>query len=186
MKLMTRTRAGYLVTLAAGAAIGISTVGIAAATPGHPAPASHPVTHHYALAASAFAPDSLQDPSEDYYNLWDASTLSNKDGDRCFDAGLSLPPGARLKYVTFYYTQGTTSSIYFEINRQNLIAHTSRTLVHQSAGGTGSTSTKYTHAKKWFNSKYATVNMTYYAYSAGVCPLGDATFTGLIITYTTG
>src|SRR5580658_4927046 len=49
------------------------------------------VTHHYSLAASAFAPDGLHDVTEDYFNAWDPSTLSNTDAGRCFDAGLSLP-----------------------------------------------------------------------------------------------
>jgi hypothetical protein len=190
MKILTRTRSGYLVTLAAGVAIGFTAVGTAVAMPSHPAhPAqaahSHVVTHHYALAASAFAPDSLGNPTDDYYNTWDPTSLRNSDDSRCFNAGLSLPPGVVLKKVTFYYTQGATDIMSIEVNRQDLIHHKSRELVDQNIAANGS-SPAYAHTTKWFNKKYATVDMTDYAYSVGVCPSGDAEFSGLIITYTTG
>jgi hypothetical protein len=190
MKILTRARSGYLVTLAAGVAIGFTAVGTAVAMPSHQAhpaqPArSHAVTHHYTLAASAFAPDSLDNTADDYYNHWDFTELTNNGSGRCFDAGLSLPPNALLKKVTFYYTQGKSDGLYMEVNRQNLAGQTSRILVSARPAPNG-TAPKYTHLTKTFNKKYATVNMTDFGYSAGVCPFGDASFSGLIITYTIG
>jgi len=144
-------------------------------------PASGTVTHHYSLAASAFAPDGLHDTTEDYFNLWDSSTLSNTDAGRCFNTGLSLPPNVTLKSVKIYYTAGPTE-MYFEINRQDLANHTAVELV--TTDTTEESTPTYTSATLNFKAADAMVNMTNYAYSAGVCPNGDTTFTGLTITYT--
>src|SRR5262245_24695688 len=97
-----KLRAGYVAALVAGLAIGVTAVGSALAAPA----ASRVVTHHYALAASAFAPDSLDNVANDYTNRWNPTSLANKDDNRCFGAGLSLPPGATLKSITFYFTAG--------------------------------------------------------------------------------
>ena len=178
MKFLHRIRAGRVVTLLAGAAIGFAVVGTASAASGSPASTT---VHYYTLAASAFAPDSLQGATNDYYNTWDPSTLSNQDSGRCFDAGLSLPNGAVLSSVTFYYTNGATDAMYGELNRQNMGLHTSHTLASFRSTPTGGTPV-FTHTSVAVTS-YQTVN-TQYGYSIGVCPFGDATFTGVTISYT--
>lgn len=139
------------------------------------------VTHHYSLAASAFAPDGLHDTSDDYFNLWDPSTLSNTDDGRCFNAGLSLPVGITLKSVTVYYTASSTGML-VEMNRQDLPAHTAINLVEFDTAIV--TTPAYTSVTKTIPASDASVNMTKYAYSFGVCPSGDTTFSGLTITYT--
>jgi hypothetical protein len=144
-------------------------------------PAAKTVTHHYALAASAFAPDGLHNTAEDYFNNWDPTTLSNQDAGRCFDAGLSLPVGATLKSVTAYYTAGS-SAMYFELNRQDLINHTTVDVV--SFDTTASSTSTYMSTRMPVPSAVAAVNMTDYAYSVGVCPSGTTTFSGVIIAYT--
>ena len=144
-------------------------------------PAVKMVTHHYSLAASAFAPDGLHSAAEDYFNSWDPSTLNNQDSGRCFNAGLSLPANATLKSVTAYYTAGS-SAMYFEINRQDLVNHTTSDLV--SFDSSVASTPAYTATKKSVPSVYAAVDEAVYAYSAGVCPNGTTTFTGLTIAYT--
>jgi hypothetical protein len=178
MKLITRARVACTVALAAGVAIGMVAVGVAAATP---AAKKAPVVHHYSLAASAFAPDGLHNTADDYFNDWDPTTLSNQDSTRCFDAGLSLPVGATLKSVTVYYTAGSVS-MFFEVNRQDLPAHTFSNLVDFDT--TTVTTPAYTAVTKKIPASKASVNMTKYAYSAGACPSGTTTFSGLTITYT--
>jgi hypothetical protein len=180
MKLITRARAGYLVTLASGIAIGLAIVGTASAAPGAPAPA--PVTHHYTIAASAFAPDELDitTTTNDYFNQWDPTALTNS-GDRCFNAGLALPPGATLTSVTVYYAAGD-AAMYFELNRQELSNHTGTAYVSFNTSTTGTPG--YTSTTKTIPSADAVVNMGKYAYSAGVCPSGNTFFSGLNITYT--
>jgi len=178
MKLINRARAGHLVTLASGIAIGLATVGTAAAASSAPAPA---VTHHYTIAASAFTPDGLHTTTSDYFNKWDPSTLSNSDSSRCFNAGLALPPGATLTSVTVYYTAGS-AEMYFELNRQELSNHTAAAYV--SFDTTVATTPAYTSTTETIPSADAVVNMGKYAYSDGVCPSGTTTFSGLNITYT--
>jgi hypothetical protein len=185
MKLTTRTSAGHLAVLAAGVAIGFAAVGSATAAPAATASAAaagaKASTHHYSLAASAFAPDGLHNTAADYFNAWDPSTLSNQDSGRCFNSGLSLPSSAVLKSVTVYYTAGT-SVMYFELNRQDLINHTAAQLISFDSATT--TSPAYTVTTKQVPPAGALVNMKDYAYSAGVCPAGNTGFSGLTITYT--
>jgi hypothetical protein len=175
MKLMTRARAGSLATLAAGIGIGFLAVGTASAAP------AATVTHYYSLAGSAFAPDGLHTTTEDYFNQWDPTALSNQDSGRCFNAGLSLPPGVKLQSVTVYYTEGS-AAMYFEINRQTLASHTATNLV--SFDSATATTPTYTSTTETVPAADSTVNMANNAYSAGVCPSGNTTFSGLTIAYT--
>jgi hypothetical protein len=144
-------------------------------------PASGTVTHHYSLAASAFAPDGLHTTTDDYFNQWDPSTLSNTDDGRCFNTGLSLPPNVTLKSVKAYYTAGSTA-MFFEINRQDLVNHTAINLIDTDTAIASTPA--YTSTTLNFPKATAVVNMTNYAYSVGVCPNGTTTFSGLTITYT--
>jgi hypothetical protein len=182
MKLMTRARAAQAAALITGVAIGCAAVGSATADS---SVAAKPkvVTHHYALAASGFAPDSLDSPTStnDYFNKWDPTTLSNQSNDRCFDAGLALPPSVTLKSITFYYTPGS-DPMSMELNRQNLPAHAFKRLVDTTTGTLAPHT--YTHKTFGIAKANATVNNGQYAYSVGVCPDGTSTFSGLIITYT--
>src|SRR5579863_4038834 len=183
MKLSTRGRAGALATLAAGVAIGVA--GVLTAAAAAPADASSAtattVTQHYSLAASAYAPDGLHNTADDYFNEWDPTTLSNTDTGRCFNAGLSLPPKANLKSITVYYTAGSVA-MYFEVNEQTLATHTSTELVNfDTTANTGTPD--YTSMTETFPAN-TVVNMAQNAYSSGVCPSGNTTFSGFTITYT--
>jgi hypothetical protein len=180
MKLVTKGRASHLITLAAGLVLGFTAVGTAAAVSA--SPAAKTVTHHYSLAASAFAPDGLHDVTKDYFNSWDPTALSNQDSGRCFNAGLSLPPNSVLKSITFYFTKGA-SVMFSEINRQNLTNHTAKELA--SFDSTTTTGTPfYTHKTLSIPKAESQVNMTDFAYSIGACPSGTTTFSGITITYT--
>ena len=138
--------------------------------------------NHYTIAASAFDPDSLGGATGDYLNLWNPATLSNQENSRCFDAGLALPDGATLRSVTFYYTQGAADGLSLQINRQNLSAHKSRDLARLDPVSNGK-SPVYSHKTVAITSG-TVFDTSQYAYSAGVCPFGDATFSGLMINYT--
>lgn len=184
-------RASYLATLAAGVAIGLAVVGNAAAAPpartapgARTAPAAEVVkmvTHHYSLAASAFSPDGLHDTLVDYFNQWDPAALSNTNIGRCFNAGLSLPIGVTLKSVTAYYTQGSTV-MFFGLSRQDLVHHTAVDLVTIDTP-VNHGSPIYKSVTKPIPAADAAVDYTKYAYTVGVCPIGNTTFSGLNITY---
>lgn len=174
----SRSRLGYLAALGAGLLIGVAAVGTAVASSSAPAKV---VTRHFALAASAFAPDSLGDTTKDFSINWDPVTLSNS-GSRCFNAGLALPANATLKSVTFYFFKGA-NSLSLEINRQNLIKHTYALVAHTLTTTTTGTAV-YSSVTVPIARGKATVDMGKYAYSAGACPSANTVFSGLIITYT--
>jgi hypothetical protein len=178
MSRITGSRVGYLAALGAGILLGVAAVGTAVASSNAPAKV---VTHHFALAASAFAPDSLGDTTKTFSINWDPVSLSN-DSSRCFNAGLALPANATLKSVTFYFTKGT-DSMALELNRQNLIKHTYAILA-RAVTKTTTGMAVYSSVTVPIARGKAAVDMGRYGYSAGVCPSGNTQFSGLIITYT--
>ncbi len=155
----------------------------APAAPTQPAApgAARTVRHSFSLAASAFAPDGLHQPSEDYFNQWAPPALANTDSGRCFNAGLALPTGITLKSVKAYYTQGS-APMFFELIRQDLADNSSLDIA--SFDSTVAATPEYTSTSEAIPAADAAVDYTRYAYSAGVCPSGNATFAGITITYT--
>jgi hypothetical protein len=177
MALFTNSRIGYLATLGAGILIGVIAVGtsVAATSSG----TAKVATHHYALAASAFAPDASG--TAPFGSKWDPPELFD-DGDRCFSAGLSLPVNATLKSIRVFFIEGSVPML-FEVTRQNLLNHTFSQLVHDDTPDT-SVTPFYNSVSKPVPHGLGAVDMRKYAYSAGVCPSDSTRFSGLIITYT--
>lgn len=185
MRVINRGRVGYLAMLVSGVAIGVTAVGTAAASQSSPPAASITATttvHHYTIAASAFAPDSLSGATNDYFNLWNPSTLSNSQAGRCFDAGASLPNGATIHSVSFFYTNGATNHFSGQLNRQQLGTHQSKVLASFTSVPTG-TSPVYSKTTKTISTSNV-VDTSRFAYSFGACPFGDTTFTGAMVNYT--
>ena len=94
---------------------------------------------------------------------------------------MHLPNGATIKSVTFYYTNGATSGISGELNRQNLLNHKFAILADLLTTATGTTP-KYT-SKTIKVTGGGVVDTSRFAYGLGTCPRGDSSFTGVIITY---
>src|SRR6266568_5182519 len=141
MRVINRGRVGYPGMLVSGVAIGVTAVGSAAASQSSPAVPSIAATttvHHFALAASAFAPDSLRGATNDYF--------------------------------------------FGELNRQQLGTHQSKILASFNSVPTG-TSPVYSKTTKTISTSNV-VDTARFAYSFGVCPFGDATFTGARVNYT--
>jgi hypothetical protein len=181
MRLLNRKNLRHLALMTAGVAIGAFVVAGPYAGAGT-LTTNTAKTGHLTMAASAFAPDGLHDTTEDYFNEWDPTTLSNEDSGRCFNAGAVLPNGAKLTSVTVYYTEGSVD-MYFELNRQDLATHAGVELVSFDT----STATTPTYTETTFDiTSNATVNTAKYAYSFGTCPSGNTTFSGVTVTYTTG
>jgi hypothetical protein len=72
--------------------------------------------------------------------------------------------------------------MYFEINQQALPTHTACQLITFDSTANPGTPV-YTAQTETFPAK-TMVNMAQNAYSAGVCPSGNTTFSGFTITYT--
>jgi hypothetical protein len=151
----------------------------AAAPGGASAPGPSTPPNIYTIAASSFAPDGLHTTTEDYFNQWDPSTLSNTDGGRCFNAGLALPNGATITFVRIWFTESSTA-MYFELNRQQLSTH-GATLLVSADTPTQSTPTYTSFGRAVRKNNLVNTN---YAYSVGVCPSGSTTFSGVQIFYT--
>ena len=117
--------------------------------------------------------------TSDYFNLFDPATLSNSDSGRCFNAGVNLPAGAKIKSVTFFYTAGSTV-LYGELNRQDLANHTSIELA--SFDSSVNTTPTYTSTTITVGADKAVVAAD--AYGLGVCFSGSTTFSGVSIGYT--
>jgi hypothetical protein len=141
-----------------------------------------PKAHHWSIAASGFAPDSLDTPTNDYFNRWDFAKLTNSDSGRCFNASVHLPNGATIKSVTFYYTNGANDGISGELNRQNLLGQKFSVLADLSTHPNGTTP-KYT-SKTIKVTGGGLVDTSRFAYGLGACPDGDSAFSGVIIAYT--
>ena len=156
-------------------AAGATLHGNAAPTP------SAAVVHHWSIAASGFAPDHINSGGGDYFNQWDPSVLTDNGG-RCFNAGVFLPTGATVKSVTFYYTNGAAHDFYGELNRQNLAKRKSGLLASFTSTPTG-TSPVFTH-KTLLVTGGGIVDTSHFAYSLGVCPQNDSSFTGATIAFT--
>jgi len=137
-------------------------------------------TQELTLSAAAFAPDGLHTTTSDYFNGWDPATLSNTDNGRCFNTGVSLPAGAKISSVTFFYTEGSTA-LYGELNRQDLANHSSIDLASFDSPTTTGTPT-YTSSTLVLGSHKTVVASD--GYGLGVCPSGTTTFSGVTIAYT--
>jgi hypothetical protein len=139
-----------------------------------------PRTHHWSIAASGFAPDSLGNTANDYFNQWDPAKLTNA-GSRCFNASVHLPNGSTIKSITFYYTRGSTGTLSGELNRQNLLNHKDGILADFTTT-IGATPTYTSKTLKVTGG--GLVDTSRFAYGLGTCPRGDSAFSGAIIAYT--
>jgi hypothetical protein len=128
------------------------------------------------ISAAAFTGDGL-DASE-YFNEWDPATLSSPNASECFNSGVNLPPGSKIKSVTFYYTAGG-STMYGELNRQDLANHTDILLA--SFDSTQEAPAFYTSTTVTLTANKAVVASD--GYGLGVCVDGNTTFSGATIAY---
>jgi hypothetical protein len=150
------------------------------ATVASPASAAGKKLQYYSIAASGFAPDGIHNSTEDYFNQWDPTTLSNQDSGRCFNASVHLPNGVKIVSATFYYTAGSTG-LYGELSEQDLAHHTATDLVDFDS--TVESSPIYTSTVNDVAPAHQLVN-TQNAYSLGVCASGTTTFSGVTIAFT--
>lgn len=142
-----------------------------------PTAAAHKL-QYYTVDAAGFVPDGLHNTADDYFDQWDPATLTNTDVDRCFNASVHLPSGAKITTVTVYYTAGS-SEMYFDFNRQDLADHTSVDLVSADTPvGSG-----YTSMVETVSSADNSVD-NQDGYGFGVCPDGTTTFSGVTVAYT--
>lgn len=176
-----RIARNHVVTLVAGILIGLLLIGSAVAVTSSSFKYSQTQTGYLRLSPMDFAPDSLLGATSDYFNSWSGGRLSNDDTSRCFNTGVNLPQGAKLKKVTYYYQSDATSDFFGEVVRSDPVADTTQVFAVVSPIDDTDVAASVT-ANVPTNRK--TVNNQRYAYAVGVCPNLGTDFRGVRIQYT--
>lgn len=170
-----------VVALVAGMVIGSLLVGSAVAITDDAFKYPSPKTGYVNVSTMAFAPDSLQGATDDYFNTWNES-LTNQATGRCFNAGVNLPQGATMTKVTFYYRSDATSDLGGYLVRRNAAHGSGVYVVSVSPTDDDDVATEVSAS---IPSTYRTVNNKKFAYGVGVCMDTEGTrFDGARITYT--
>jgi hypothetical protein len=175
-----RSSLRHVVAVVAGIAIGSLLVGSAAAITDTSFQYTHPKTGYLNVSSMAFAPDSLQGATDDYFNTWNES-LTNQAAGRCFNAGVSLPQGATMTKITFYYRSDATSDLGGYLVRRNPANGSGKYVVTVAPTDDLDANSSVTAS---IPLAYRTVNNKTFAYGVGVCMDTEGTrFDGVRVTY---
>ena len=115
-----------------------------------------------------------------YFNSWTGG-LSDP-GDGCFNAGVNLPQGAKVKSITYTYDSSTGSNFFGRFVRMNLDSGNGVDII-DSVSPTNDTG-NVAHVTASVHSNQQGVDNKRFAYGVGVCPGSDGTFYGAKIKYT--
>jgi hypothetical protein len=176
---------GRMMTLVLGVLVGTIVAGGAAiAITSTAFTYSSTKTGYLAVSPMAFAPDAVGSTGAgDYTNIWVGAGdgLNSADGSRCFNAGVHLPNGSRIRSIRVSYTSGASSDLMLSLVRQNPATGAEAFLAQvnpdNDAGARRSVSVDVPSTKQLVD------NQTF-VYGIGVCPSFDTTFHGARITYT--
>jgi hypothetical protein len=173
----------HIMTLAVGVLAGaIVAGGAAVAITSNTFTYSSAKTGHLALSPMAFAPDAVGSTApNDYLNDWNDGSLNSPDGSRCFNAGVNLPNGAKIKSLRVYYSTTNEPDFHGSLFRQNPATGTVTQLAH--VDGVDESGQRATGADAVPTTKQIVRNDTF-EYGVGVCATVDALFFGARITYT--
>jgi hypothetical protein len=166
--------------LVAGVLIGSLLVGTSVALTSVSFTYSHTKTGYLNVSPMDFAPDSLRGATNDYFTSWGAF-ISNDDASRCFNTGVNLPQGAKMKKLTYFYQSDATSDFFGELVRMNPGANASTTFAAVTPADDTDVPTSVTATIPLASQS---INNKRYAYSIGVCPFDGTVFMGVRIQYT--
>jgi hypothetical protein len=138
-------------------------------------------TGYLAMSTMDFAPDSLSGATLDYFNGWNSNTLSNDESGRCFNAGVNLPNGAKIKSIRFFYQSDATSDFYGTLIRANPATGASSRIAEVVPANDADVRTSVSDNIP--STKQLVKNKTF-QYAVGACPFDGTTFLGARITYT--
>jgi len=136
---------------------------------------SAPKTGYVRVSAMAFAPNGQ---GGTYFNDWNSGLTGTGAG--CFNAGVDLPAGSRVKAITFYFKSGPGSNFAGDFWRRQLSTGGSLLLV--TANPNNNTNAPSSVTKNISSTKQAVTADR--AYGVGVCTGDDGTFYGAKIKYT--
>lgn len=138
-------------------------------------------TGYLSISTMDFAPDGLWTATEDYFNGWGGSNLSNTNSSRCFNAGVNLPNGSRIKSIRFFYTSDATGDFFGRLVRVNPATGGTKYLATVSpADDTG----VRTSVNATVPANQQLVKNGNFQFGVGACPFDGTVFHGARITYT--
>jgi hypothetical protein len=169
-----RTRRRLALLLAIATVVALSAAGAAYALTASSFKYSSPKTGYVRVSSMAFIPDS---PNTTYFNSWPDGLADSVNS--CFNTGVDLPQGARVKSITFYFESGAGSDFQGELVRTRLSTGANQEFQVSPSNDAGTRAT-------------ATANVpsirqpvtSDHAYGIGVCPGDDGTFFGARVKYT--
>jgi hypothetical protein len=135
-------------------------------------------TGYVSVSAMDMAPDN---DANDYFNDWSQGVEPNDSS--CYNAGVNLPSGSKVKSVTFLYKSGPTSEFFGRFVRMRLSTGVGTDIISapNPANDTGLPSS----VTRNVGAANQNVSNSQFAYGIGVCPgATDGTFIGARIKYT--
>jgi hypothetical protein len=134
-------------------------------------------TGYVSVSNMAFIPDG---DNADYFNSWGGG-LTDPQGE-CFNAGVNLPSGAKIKSVTWFYESGAGSEFFGRFVRMDGPTATGLDLV-PSVNPANNTGTPSSVTRNLVAANQA-VNNSKYSYGIGACPGSDGVLNGARVKYT--
>ncbi len=134
-------------------------------------------TAYISVSPMDMGPDS---DNTTYFNDWSEGLADSGGG--CFNAGVNLPQGAKIKSITYAYISGAGSNFFGRFVRMNLNNGNGVDII-DPADPVNDAGTP-AKVKRDVTGSQQNVDNNTYAYGVGVCPGSDGTFLGAKIKYT--
>ena len=138
---------------------------------------SNTKTGYLSVSHMDFIPDN---DANDYFNDWTAGLIPN-DG-TCYNAGINLPSGSKVKQITFYYESGVGGDFFGRFVRQTMATSVGTDII--SAPNPANDTTLPSSVTRNVAAANQNVNNSKYSYGIGVCPGLDGVFLGARVKFT--
>lgn len=164
------------VALAVVAAISLMAAGAAYALTASSFKYSSPKTGYVRVSHMDFTPDGN---NTTYFTSWPGGLSDSGDG--CFNAGVDLPVGSRVKSITFFYDSGPGSEFFGRFLRMQLATGDGLDITPNAQPADDSETVQAVTVNVGAANQDVKAGRSY---GVGVCPGSDGTFYGAKIKYT--
>jgi hypothetical protein len=172
-----KSRRRVYLALAAVGLLALMAVGTAYAITSSSFKYSSTKTGYLSVSHMDFIPDS---PNSTYFTDW-TSGLSDTGGE-CFNAGINLPSGSKVKSITFFYESGPGSEFFGRFVRMR--GPTGTGIDITSFANPANDAGTPTSVTRNVGAANQGVNNTQFSYGVGVCPGSDGVSYGARVKYT--
>ncbi|MGH2751112.1 MAG: hypothetical protein ACRDK3_09615 [Actinomycetota bacterium] len=179
MRTRLLARRGPIIMLLCGVLVGVTLLGTSLAVTSSSFKYSKAQKGAVSLSPMDFSIDGAT--AGNWFNSWGGSTITNDDDSRCFNAGVHLPQGAKVKKVTWFYTSGPNTDFFGNFLRQrpataNAVSLASVLPADDTALVASASDTVAAAQQKVNNKKFQ--------YGLGACVVDDTEFHGARVNYT--